>query len=267
MTDQIRLSVQLYSLRSFGTIEDQMQSVHDAELSFVETTSGNYDDPDRTRRALDRYGLAAPSGHVGIERLRENLTSTVAVARSLGTQLLVLWGFPDDEHVETRQEWQASGRELGALARRLSDEGLSFAFHNHDWELKGVEGGGTALAALFEGAAGSPLQWQPDIAWLERGGADVDALIAGSGRPMTAAHVKDLARPGEALDEDGWADLGHGTLDWSAGLKALRAGGVDLFVLEHDEPNDPVRFLTRSSAAFHHLAAQAGLAAKAELDR
>lgn len=267
MTAQIHLSVQLYSLRSFGTIEDQLRSVRDAGLTFVETTSGNYDDPDRTRHAMERHGIAAPSGHVGIDRLREDFAATVAIARSLGTELLVLWGFPDEEQQKTREGWRARGRELGALARRLSDEGLSFAFHNHDWELKMVKGGGRALDALFEGAAGSPLQWQPDIAWLARGGADADALIARSGRPMTAAHVKDLARPGEALDEDGWADLGHGTLDWSALLEMLRACGVELFVLEHDEPNDPVRFLTRSSAAFRQLAAQARLAEPAEPKR
>lgn len=253
MPDPVRLSVQLYSLRSFGTIEDQMRSVAEAGLAFVETTSDNYDDPGRTRRAMELHGLAAPSGHVGIDRLRDRFAETAATAKSLGTRLLVLWGFPDEEHWGTRQGWTGAGRELGAMAARLADEGLSFAFHNHDWELKAVDGGGTALEALFEGAAGSPLRWQPDIAWLARGGADIGALIEAHRALITAPHVKDIALPGEAPDEDGWADLGHGSLDWSRWLAGLRACGADLFVLEHDEPSDAARFLRRSGEAFRRL--------------
>ena len=34
------------------------------------------------------------------------------------------------------------------------------------------------------------------------------------GSRITAIHVKDIAPAGQMLDEDGWADVGTGTLDW-----------------------------------------------------
>jgi hypothetical protein len=29
-------------------------------------------------------------------------------------------------------------------------------------------------------------------------------------------HVKDIARPGHGAGEDGWSDVGDGTVDWRA---------------------------------------------------
>ena len=35
-------------------------------------------------------------------------------------------------------------------------------------------------------------------------------------------------------------------MDWPALMAALKGAGVDLFVMEHDKPNDAKRFATRS---------------------
>lgn len=249
-----RLSVQLYSLRNAGPLERQLDLVRDAGLAVVELTSSNFDDPGETRRLLGARGLVAPSGHVGIERLRGDLDGTARTARELGLELLVLWGLPDAEHWRDREGWEKAGWELGGFARRLADHGLRFAFHNHDWELSLLADGAVALDVLFSSAADAPLEWQADLAWLERGGHDAGEWTAKPGPVLRTVHVKDLARQGEETDEDGWADLGAGCLDWASWWPALERRGVDLFVLEHDEPSDPARFLRRSVAAARGLA-------------
>ena len=94
------------------------------------------------------------------------------------------------------------------------------------------------------------VEWEADIAWIVRGGGDPMAWIADHGDRMTTAHVKDIAPDGECVDEDGWADVGHGTMDWAAITAALRGAGVDLFVMEHDKPSDAARFAKRSLDAF-----------------
>ena len=44
---------------------------------------------------------------------------------------------------------------------------------------------------------------------------------------------------GESADEDGWADVGHGTIDWAGLMAALRAKTpARYFIMEHDNPND-----------------------------
>ena len=68
--------------------------------------------------------------------------------------------------------WRSLGQELGRMAERFGREGIRLGYHNHHWELKPKEGDKTALELIFEAAAGSPLAWQVDVAWLVRGGAD-----------------------------------------------------------------------------------------------
>ena len=66
---------------------------------------------------------------------------------------------------------------------------------------------------------------------------------------LTAVHVKDIAPAGECADEDGWADVGHGTMDWGAINAALANTGAKYGVNEHDNPNDDKRFASRSIAS------------------
>ena len=61
--------------------------------------------------------------------------------------------------------------------------------------------------------------------------------------------VKDIAALGENLDEDGWADVGHGVVDWKGIMAALRAVGVSNFIMEHDNPSDDARFARRALAS------------------
>ncbi|TIX36617.1 MAG: sugar phosphate isomerase/epimerase, partial [Mesorhizobium sp.] len=89
-----------------------------------------------------------------------------------------------------------------------------------------------------------------DVAWVVRGGADPLPWIEKHGKRISAVHVKDIAKPGEGLDEDGWSDVGHGTMDWAGLIKTLRAkSAAKYFVMEQDNPNDIERFARRSIAS------------------
>ncbi|MFT4960289.1 MAG: hypothetical protein ACI92Z_001370 [Paracoccaceae bacterium] len=80
-------------------------------------------------------------------------------------------------------------------------------------------------------------------------GQDLMAWINKYASRLIAAHIKDIAPKGEALDEDGWADPGHGTMDWLGIMQALRATPYQYFVMEHDNQNVHERFARRAIAA------------------
>jgi sugar phosphate isomerase/epimerase len=61
--------------------------------------------------------------------------------------------------------------------------------------------------------------------------------------------VKDLAAEGQLVDEDGWADVGHGIMNWAALLPVMQETSADVWVLEHDNPSDDARFASKSIAA------------------
>ena len=145
--------------------------------------------------------------------------------------------------------WRSLGQELGRMAERFGREGIRLGYHNHHWELKPKEGDKTALELIFEAAAGSPLAWEVDVAWLVRGGADPKQWINRYRSLVAAAHVKDIAPEGENADQDGWADVGAGVLDWRDLWRACRDAGARWMVVEHDKPADPAR-TARASFAF-----------------
>jgi sugar phosphate isomerase/epimerase len=129
----------------------------------------------------------------------------------------------------------------------MNDAGLTFGWHNHDFEFATLAGGETPMQVLLDEAP--QISWEADIAWIVRGGADPFDWIARHGKRLTAVHVKDIAPAGTAEAEDGWADVGHGTVDWTALLAALDAGSpARLYIMEHDNPADVARFASRSIA-------------------
>jgi sugar phosphate isomerase/epimerase len=67
-------------------------------------------------------------------------------------------------------------------------------------------------------------------------------------------HVKDIAPAGEKADEDGWADVGAGTVAWSEFWPQCVTAGAECMVAEHDSPNDFDRFARVSASAMRRYA-------------
>jgi sugar phosphate isomerase/epimerase len=243
------LAIQLYTMRSLEDLDRILDAVAAAGFRHVETVGSHLDDAANVKTKLDARGLKASSSHVGLAAVRERPDALVDACRTLGIDQLFMPAVPADQRDMAADGWRALGRELGDMSDRLRSQGIEFGYHNHHWELAPKEGGRTALELLFEAAEGSPLTWQVDVAWLVRGGADPKVWLDRYRGRVTSAHVKDLAPSGQNQDEDGWADVGAGVLDWRDLWRACRDAGARWMVVEHDKPSDPAR-TARASFAF-----------------
>ena len=246
------LSIQLYSLRKFGDLAAQLRLARSAGYRQVELVGSHLHDPEETRRLLDENELAAPSAHVSLEALRQDLEGTVAAARAAGVQRLYMPALPAGERQGDAAHWRRAGAELGNMADRVRNAGLALGYHNHHWELHELEDGRPALAHFFEGAGAAPLAWEIDVAWLARGGADPADWMSRERARIDAAHVKDIAPAGQNKDEDGWIEVGGGVLDWAALWRDCREAGATLMVVEHDDPKHPAAFAQASLDFLRH---------------
>jgi sugar phosphate isomerase/epimerase len=243
------LSIQLYTLRSLGELDRVLDAVKQAGYGHVETIGSHLEDAENVRAKLDAHGLRVSSSHVSLAALRERLDLVVRACHTLGFDQLFMPAVPPEHRQSDAPFWRTLGRELGQLAERLRNEGITFGYHNHHWELAPKEGSKTALELIFQAAGESPLAWQVDVAWLVRGGADPKEWMERYRNRIASAHVKDIARPGQNQDQDGWADVGAGVLDWRDLWQAARAAGARWMVVEHDKPADPAE-TARASYAF-----------------
>ncbi len=221
-------------------------------IQHVEGYGGVYGDPVAYRAAMDANGVSMPSGHMGLADIEADFAATMTTIRALGMNRVYAPYLEEKDRPTTAAGYTELAQRLNAAAKLYAAEGISFGWHNHDFEFVALEDGSIPMDILLSEAP--DIKWEADLAWIVRGNADPLEYIARFGDRLTAIHVKDIAPTGANLDEDGWADLGAGTMDWTALLKACRAQSDDLiYALEHDKPSDPVGYATRSAAAFAML--------------
>jgi sugar phosphate isomerase/epimerase len=245
---------QLYSARNFPPLADTLRMLKDAGYTAVEGYGALYADEAKVRELTDNLsacGLTMPTGHFSLDMLENQPDRVLAIAKALDIETIYCPHLAADQRPDSAAGWAEFGQRLQEAGKRYRDAGLGFGWHNHDFEFRPTRDGTIPQMAIFEG--GPDLEWEADLAWVIKGGADPREYVEAFGKRLTAVHLKDIAPEGENRDEDGWADLGHGTVDWKGLMTALRATGCKYFIVEHDNPKDATRFAERSIAAAQKL--------------
>lgn len=230
-----RISFQLYSARKSPPVEAQLSVLADTGFDAVEPYRGAYgDDPAGFRKMLDRFGLACPTAHIGLADLDADRSAVIETAKILGLETVIVPAIPQEQRVQDADGWKALGEKLADHAAGLGESGLKFAWHNHDFEYVTLADGTRPIDHLL---AGDGVSWEPDLGWIVRAGCDIAGELARYRDRIVAFHIKDLAADGVTAD-DGWTNVGAGTIDWKAVWPSIAAADADLLVLEHDNPSD-----------------------------
>ncbi len=240
------VAVQLYSLRHLTDPFDKvLGQVAAIGYPGVETIGDHGLTADQMKALLHKHQLKAISTHVGLKALDTDLDKIIAFNKAIGNNMLTVPAIPQEERPTDAAGWRQLGQRLDALGQRCAEAGMYLLYHNHAWEMAQLDGK-LALDWLLENAAPDHLQWEPELAWVVRGGGDPVALLQRFAGRCPRVHVKDLAPEGQNQDEMGFADVGHGTLDWANLLPASQAAGAGWYIVEHDLPKDPMRSIRRS---------------------
>lgn len=248
MTD---LSYQLYSSRNFPPLHQTLEMLQRNGYRQVEGYGGVYADAKATRSALDANGLTMPTGHFSIDLLENDQQKVLDLAQTLGMKAIYCPHLAVDLRPSDAAGWSDFGERLEAAHATYSKAGYSFGWHNHDFEFKALADGSIPQKLIFDAAPS--ISWEADIAWIIRGGGDPFEWIENYGSRISAVHVKDIASPGQNTNEDGWADVGYGTVDWKALMTVLKDTPARYFIMEHDNPSDDERFARRSIATVKTL--------------
>ena len=244
-------SFQLYSARNFQPWDKVLQFLGQVGYKQVEGFGGLYENSLGLRRELDDAGLTMPSGHFSLDQI-EDYSFSYRVARNLGMKLVACPHIAADRRPSDAAGWRAFGERLAKAGKPFQDDGLAFGWHNHDFEFQPLADGSLPMTHILEAAPG--IGWEMDVAWVIRGGADPQKWIADYADRIVAVHVKDIAPAGQNADEDGWADVGQGTVDWKGLIKTLKEKtAAQVYVMEHDNPSDYQRFARRSFDAVSHF--------------
>ncbi|MDF0661686.1 MULTISPECIES: sugar phosphate isomerase/epimerase [unclassified Rhizobium] len=240
------IALQLYSVRSLGSLEHQMVAASSAGFKAVELLEEHLAEPNVLKTLLNAHELAAPSAHVSHSALRNDLKRLIDVCQYCEIRQLVVPGVAFDASKDNTRDWRFMGSELANLAARLDSAGVTLGYHNMLQDFLPLADGRFGFEVLTDAARGSSLKWQADIAWMSRAGINPADWLKRYRGILVSAHVKDEAPVGTHEDEDGWSDVGDGTIIWPSLWKTATECGASLLVVEHDNPRQPLEFAKRS---------------------
>ena len=245
------ISFQLYSAARFSDpLDTQLGALKSLGYTDVQPFARQYEDPQGFRHLLDAHGLTAKSGHFDAAMIENEFDRVVDIAHTLGMGLIVAPYIQPAERPTDAQGWKRWGALLQGQARRCKAAGLGYGWHNHDFEFQPLPDGSYPLEYLL----GDEVPFEIDVAWVVRAGADPKHWIERYTGRIPAVHVKDIAPDGDLGREGGWADVGHGIVDWDRLWDLSVAAGSQLMIVEHDAPTDYVQSARRSIASIRRLA-------------
>jgi sugar phosphate isomerase/epimerase len=240
------IGAQMYTLRDAGTVDDQFAILNRAGVSNVETVDMQKLSADGLKALLEKHKLTVISSHVPLDKLRGDLDAVIVEQKAVGNKVIIMPYLTPEQRPTDAKGWAAFGKELGGYADKAAAQGMSMAYHNHDFELAKFDGK-TALEIVLE-AAGPNLQSELDVAWVARSGKDPAQFLEKLNGRVFAIHAKDNAPANTGEKEKGFATLGTGVLDWTTILPAAEKAGVKWFILEHDMPISAEDVLTKGNA-------------------
>jgi sugar phosphate isomerase/epimerase len=228
-----RIGLQLYTVRHDVERDFAGTLARVAQTGYREVEFAGYfgKTPHEVRGLLDRYGLAAPSAHVG-SLAPDEWRAALAAAAVIGHHYLVVaWTPPAVRRTLDDYKRMADGFNRAAAAARAA--GLQFAYHNHDFEFTPMEGQ-LPYDVLLAATDPELVQLEIDLYWMTKGGQDPLRYFARWPGRVPMVHVKDSGGPPEYR----MTDVGAGTIDFAKIFARRAQAGIRHYFVEHDEPPD-----------------------------
>lgn len=249
-------SVQLYTLASEFTADMDGSLARLAEIGLRNVEAFDFvGRPAEIRAALDKAGLASPTGHAPL--LSDELWTpdgsiptpsqdvVFEAASQIGMSTVIDPFVPVDRWI-TEDGVAEIAERLNEAAEKAEGYGLTVGYHNHAQEFVASFDGQTAYER-FVSLLDPRVVIELDLFWALAGGQDGTALIRSLGDRLVALHVKDGRVPAENpfgpdAPEFRSEDLdqrraGEGDANLAGALTA--ATGVKYAVIEYDNaPGD-----------------------------
>jgi len=255
-----KLGVQLYTVRDqLKTLDETLGAIKAAGFDEVETLRPILGD---LPPLLKKHGLAAPSGHFDAALVLDlgdiakkglgtySFETAVAQAKAVDMKYFVI-PYLMGEDRKSLDDYKRHADKMNEGGRRCKAAGLQLAYHHHSFEFVkyGAESGWDVLLSRLDKEL---VALEVDVFWLAAAGLDPAATIKQLGSRVRLVHLKDRAAGPPELDElkvakPTFKEVGSGTLDFPAILRACKDVGVEHYFVEQDHvPADPLASLKQS---------------------
>ena len=243
---------------SAQSVKDGWQAMAD-QMSL--TDSGYYSHtPAEVKTLLDDLGLTAPSAHIALGTVEENLDGAIEAAQVVGHRYLVC-PFLAPESRQSLDDYKRLADTFNAAGERCREAEIQFAYHNHCFEFGEIDGQ-LPYDVLLDATEPDLVQMELDLFWITVAGLDpVDYFERYPGR-FSLFHLKDMAAPMTLENEErltlfenpprlmevigNLADVGQGVIDFPRLLAHAEEAGLQHAFVERDMAEDPLASIRTS---------------------
>lgn len=231
MSKRIPVALQMYTLRNEAEKDFSGTLKKVANIGYEGVEFAGYGGLEATelKKTLDDFGLKAASSHIPLAALQMELSSVIEYQHVIGNKHIVCPFLPAERRSE--QDYRELISILNSVGETCHKEGLSFAYHNHDFELQPLSDGRKPLELLLEETNHDWVKAEFDVYWLTKAGEDpVKWLEKYQGR-TPLVHLKDMTTDGDQF----FAELGTGGVNLEAILNIGESSKVNWWIVEQDQ--------------------------------
>jgi sugar phosphate isomerase/epimerase len=191
--------------------------------------------PAEFKSYLKSLGLKPISVHMGSMTL-DNADKLVAEVKAAGFKYFIapvppmgMFKFdPKTRKLGMEGSMEQLAETLNTIAHKAKDAGLEFLYHNHDFEFLANKDGVVPIDYLLEKLDPKYVNFQMDLYWVTKAGADPVAYFQKYPGRFKIWHVKDM-------DEQGrFAPVGQGKIDFARILANKKLSGMKYYIVEQD---------------------------------
>jgi sugar phosphate isomerase/epimerase len=237
----IPLGLQLYTVRSLfqGDLSALFKQIRSIGYEEVETAGDLYGHPaPELRQMIQDAGLTVPAGHFDYKTFPDRL----AYAKQLGVKWAVCPSIPQPQP-PSLDTFHTAAKQFNEWAKQAKDQGMGFAYHNHDFEFRNFDGK-TGYDVLVEETDPSLVYFEVDCYWVAQAGIDPLELMHRLKGRVRLLHLKDR-KPGFPPSNDTgpssahFTEVGHGTIAWKPILERAKRDRVEYYFVEQDKTDGP----------------------------
>ena len=164
----------------------------------------------------------------------------------------LIFGYVGKGHREKADQYKTMAERANKAGEQCKAAGIQLCYHNHSFEFETLDGGKNGYEIFIEEFDHDLLKFELDVFWVAVGGWDpVTTMRKLSGR-VAQLHLKDvLEGTGTIYDErkvpeEAFKEVGNGTIDMPAVLKAAEETNVAQCHVEQDASPDPLESIRQS---------------------
>ncbi len=228
----LRVALQLYTVRdeTKSDFAGTLRRVAQIGYSGVEFAGYGNLSSQEMAALLAETGLRAASTHLGLDALQDaQLDAAMQYCQDIGCSFIVLPWLANEWR--TREGIQALAPRLSTIGQRCREHGITFAYHNHDFEFTRVDGT-YLLGYLLQVTDPSLVKIELDVYWAAYAGVDPASYLQTLADRVALIHLKDMAA------DRSMTEVGKGLLDMRSICAFAQARGL-WGIVEHDHPHIP----------------------------